>query len=509
MGGALSLALAAKLGKTSKPLDGKLIQSHPNFESDGIFPIAVISFYGTPSKNFIDISEIPLSTPVQAHFGQNDSFKGFSDSETALELDAVWTDTIQMNRRKNFENFYRPEAQVFVYPQSGHAFMNEIEMQRRINAQAKYQATLVGDVWKRVGKFFREKLKNTCYVVLVTMFFIFRWIYSFWWLYTSLPLLTAPFFLFGFISLVSYLVPALIANFVVKPQNLKTKYNAKWALVTGQICSMASGIGAAIVRKCAAQGLNVVIVALDDNLLTETAADVTKEFPDVEFRTVGADLSGIDYMDNIIRATSDIEVQLVFNNAGYIRTGLFGHLSISTIMKNYDCNSTNYIYISHHFLNLMRERGQKGLLAYTASSGCFVPTPMTIMYGSTKVFVAQFAASLAPELYEDGIEVCCVHPSPTKSRFYDSVSKELGIVAFFERTSVGPEQVADAFFSNAGRFTIVDFGYFSVLTKIMFKLIDWNFFAEIMKIGIRVEKDYQRMKSEYAETIKEKLASRS
>ncbi|KAJ3405782.1 hypothetical protein HDV05_006348, partial [Chytridiales sp. JEL 0842] len=50
MGGALSLALAARMAEKKRALN------------------AAISFYGIPSKELIDVSKIPLSTPVQAHF---------------------------------------------------------------------------------------------------------------------------------------------------------------------------------------------------------------------------------------------------------------------------------------------------------------------------------------------------------------------------------------------------------------------------------------------------------
>jgi NADP-dependent 3-hydroxy acid dehydrogenase YdfG len=49
-------------------------------------------------------------------------------------------------------------------------------------------------------------------------------------------------------------------------QDLKRKYGASWAFVTGA----SSGLGLAIAENLAKQGLNVVLCALDDALL-ETA----------------------------------------------------------------------------------------------------------------------------------------------------------------------------------------------------------------------------------------------
>jgi hypothetical protein len=64
-------------------------------------------------------------------------------------------------------------------------------------------------------------------------------------------------------------------------------------------------------------GLNVVIVAIDDDLLKTSMASLKKDYPEVQFRSVGAFFSpGGDYMEKIIEATKDIDVQVIMNNAG-------------------------------------------------------------------------------------------------------------------------------------------------------------------------------------------------
>ena len=120
------------------------------------------------------------------------------------------------------------------------------------------------------------------------------------------------------IWLAAYILPQLYVSFFVGVPNLKVKYNASWALVTGG----GSGIGKALVFKLASQGLNVVVVSLDDEFLKETMQQLKEQYPKLEFRSVGCNFApGVDYMKDIRTATKDITVQIVFNNAGFLVTG--------------------------------------------------------------------------------------------------------------------------------------------------------------------------------------------
>ena len=118
--------------------------------------------------------------------------------------------------------------------------------------------------------------------------------------------------LIGAAGLASVIVPLALQCVMHRAQNLKLRYAAEWAVVTGG----SSGIGRSICHKLARQGLSVVVVAVADALLEETEKELRKAYPAVAIRAVGADLSRPGYLERVAAATEDIKVQLLFNNAG-------------------------------------------------------------------------------------------------------------------------------------------------------------------------------------------------
>ncbi|CAM0143017.1 hypothetical protein VKS41_006227 [Umbelopsis sp. WA50703] len=303
----------------------------------------------------------------------------------------------------------------------------------------------------------------------------------------------SAFFWIGFLAVVPYLALVAYGAYGCPEQNLKTKYNAKWALVTGG----SSGIGAAIVRKLASQGLNIVVVALDDQTLAKFKTDIQKEFPSLEFRFVGCDLStpdGQGYMDAVKKATSDIDVQILCNNAGFITTGCFADITLGRNMANYHTNVTAGVLLTHYFLNRMIEAGKRGLITFTSSSAGFIPNPMSALYSSTKIFLTTFAASLAAETVEDKVDVLVVHPSPINSNFYSNAGKMSALLSA-QKISSPPSVIAETICRNAGKVVVADQGPITVIMKIaLAKVLDWNVFTEIMKLGLRFNGDYKAMK---------------
>jgi short-subunit dehydrogenase len=295
----------------------------------------------------------------------------------------------------------------------------------------------------------------------------------------------------GIISCATYVVVQLY-QLVCKPQNLKQKYNAEWALVTGA----SSGIGKSLVERLAQQGIHVVLVALDDKVLAETFPELQAKYPKINFRKVGVNLGATnesEYMKPIVEATSDITVALVFNNAGFILPGFFAESKLDAVKTNYNCNSTSAVVITHHFLNRLQQEKRKGLIAFTSSAGAYFPGPTAVMYAATKAFLTSFAVSLAGELRDVGIDIVVVHPSPVQSNFYikANTANVLASLQTAMKAAVSPFVIADCIFASAGKLVVWDQGSTCAVFRLVLKTVDFAFFNEVTsRLACRFNPDH-------------------
>eukprot|EP00796_Vickermania_ingenoplastis_P004450 gene4451-3247_t len=287
-------------------------------------------------------------------------------------------------------------------------------------------------------------------------------------------------------------------------QQLSMRYRAEWGVVTGA----SSGIGKAIAERLAQQGINVVLVALPNDLLTSTCEELKKKYPSVEFRSAGVDLGAKneEYMDEIKVVTNDINVNLLFNNAGYICTGLFADTDEDRLRANMECNAGCAVPITHHFLRSMISRKAKGLITFTSSAAAYLPGPTATLYSPTKAFLTNFGASIAAENRDAGIHVVVMHPSPVNTNFYKNEGPSLDSLKSAQKAAASPANIAAQIFAAAGRITIWDQGIVCAGFRLAGKLLDFQILNEIVIRFAFIMKDHRvlakkstiRQKTDYA-----------
>lgn len=287
-----------------------------------------------------------------------------------------------------------------------------------------------------------------------------------------------------------------MAAYVWKPQNLKQKYNAKWAFVSGG----SQGLGRAIVERLAGQGLNVVICALDNDFLKSTLADVKQKYPNLEFRAIGVDLgtadhqNGHDYMEKIIAATSDIDIQVVFNNAGYLIMRGFIKVPIERHLANLETNSVCHMRVTHHFMKLMREKKLRGCFVFTSSPTGFFPAPANVLYAASKAFLIHFASCLACEARTYGIDILVSNMGPMNTAFYSDTKNvpKIGTLDFFHKIQSSPEECADVLMSSVGRITMRDHSGYTIGNRIALRILDLNWLVPIIAFFAPMTADFKK-----------------
>lgn len=293
------------------------------------------------------------------------------------------------------------------------------------------------------------------------------------WMIVSLSVCCFP----AFFYVIAYLIPQIYMGFFRSVPNLRLKYQTEWALVTGA----GSGIGRALAfRLASGHGLNVVLVSLDDDALKRTFQDLQQEFPKLQFRAVGVTFAPhVPYLDKIQKATQDLDIGIVFSNAGYLLTGFLDQTPLDKLLANMECNATAAVNIAHFFLSKWVPQKRKGCLVFTSSVAAFIPTPFSVLYAATKAFCSQLAASLHIECQPLGIDVCAVHPSPVATPFYEKLEHKVDMIQAAAKSAIAPQLIVDDIFKSIGACALRDLGTLAWATRLGTFFIPYNLFSEI------------------------------
>mmetsp|Transcript_16639 Transcript_16639/g.28328 ORF Transcript_16639/g.28328 Transcript_16639/m.28328 type:complete len:341 (+) Transcript_16639:1-1023(+) len=278
-------------------------------------------------------------------------------------------------------------------------------------------------------------------------------------------------------------------------QDLKKKYNAEWALVTGS----SSGIGKEIAKKLLGQGLHVVMVAREEVLFDTAVKELQLLYPAQQVVQVNANLSDESgkWMDAVEEKTAGKRVQVIFLNAGFILTGMFEQNSVKAHLANLHCNLTSNVFLAHHFYSKLIGEELPGCVVFTSSSASYIPNPFAVLYGTTKAAVSAFAASLACEARARGVHVHAIHPSPVNSRFTAGGGNQVKVRKIdamdqFYKFASGPEALPDKFFSHIGRGAVVaDIGGVSMMLRMVVHVLGYNFMAFMTAATAHTMPDYK------------------
>ncbi|AXY53944.1 SDR family NAD(P)-dependent oxidoreductase [Rhodococcus ruber] len=180
---------------------------------------------------------------------------------------------------------------------------------------------------------------------------------------------------------------------------IDVKQYGPWAVIAGG----SEGVGAAFADELSRAGLNLVLVARKPGPLEETAEKVRGN--GVEVRTLALDLLADDAVEQLRRATDDVEVGLLIFNAG---ANSYGHEFVSGDLDGFrgviTLNIDRQLELSHLFGAKMKERGRGGIMLLGSLAG-YMGSEHQSIYAASKAFSRVFAESLWLELAPHGVHV--------------------------------------------------------------------------------------------------------
>ncbi|KEF40927.1 MAG: hypothetical protein ER33_14360 [Cyanobium sp. CACIAM 14] len=203
---------------------------------------------------------------------------------------------------------------------------------------------------------------------------------------------------------------ALAEELSIAMAPLHDHYGA-WAVVTGA----SDGIGRAIARQLAADGLNLVLVARRRERLEALGAELSAGCG-IEVRPLSIDLALPEGPERLLSATEELEVGLLVAAAGFGSAGRFLDADRESQLAMVDLNCRAVAALAHGFGQRLVARG-RGALVLFSSLLAFQGVPLAANYAATKAYVQSLGEGLRHELAPAGVTVLVAAPGPVHTGF--------------------------------------------------------------------------------------------
>ncbi|TCO17584.1 NADP-dependent 3-hydroxy acid dehydrogenase YdfG [Kribbella steppae] len=225
------------------------------------------------------------------------------------------------------------------------------------------------------------------------------------------------------------------------------------ALVTGA----ASGIGAAIATRLAADGASVALLARRRDRLEKLAAQISESGGTA--LVVPADVTDPEEVAQAADLVQDRfgDLDLLVNNAGMMKVVPFGDGSAADWRRTVDVNLAGVLTVTHVFLPALKRSATTRTtdLINVSSLAADRFMPGMAAYGASKAGVSYLTRALRQELASEGIRVTNVEPGMIDgTELADQFPEELRTMVDELRTSlpaVPPSEVAELIAYVVGR----------------------------------------------------------
>jgi hypothetical protein len=193
---------------------------------------------------------------------------------------------------------------------------------------------------------------------------------------------------------------------------------AKTVLITGAT----AGIGAAFVRRFAADGWDLVLVARDVARLREAA----ERYRDVAVEVLPADLATDEGIAAVERRVAE-GVDLVVNNAGFGHKGRFLQVPVREELDMLRVHCETVLRLTCAALPGMLERGHGGVINVASVAAFFARGT----YSASKAWVVNFSESIAQDVGTPDVHVMALCPGWVHTEFHERARMDMSGVPGF------------------------------------------------------------------------------
>jgi hypothetical protein len=228
---------------------------------------------------------------------------------------------------------------------------------------------------------------------------------------------------------------------------IKPRWEGRVALVTGA----SSGIGEAVARRLALEGLRVVLVARREDRLDALASDIAaaggEALPVVADLTEEAGRVRVVEASRLAFGPPDVLV----NNAGFGWYGFGADMPWSVARQMIRVNAEAAVQLSLMLLPEMRRRNSGHVINVSSIAGS-LPNQGVALYSATKSFLDSFTTALYRELRGTHVHLSLVKPGPVTTEFFEvAARKSSGRRVPAERLAVKVSAIVDCIWSLLNR----------------------------------------------------------
>lgn len=210
-------------------------------------------------------------------------------------------------------------------------------------------------------------------------------------------------------------------------------FRNRTVIVTGG----SEGVGAAVARRFADAGANLVLVARGREKLDRIAAELTARTRVLAVPMDVADEAAcVALFDAAVREFG--AVHILVNNAGYHRRGLAEKVDARELGRMIDVNLRAPIVLCRLAVPHLRKAGG-GAIINVASLAGRTPVPGAATYSASKFGLRAFTFALGDELAGSGIKVAAVSPGPIDTGFIMSNIDVVADITFSQPLSTADE----------------------------------------------------------------------